>query len=266
LRAADLPGLRASIDVTLLSRVEDASLNASAPPQQRWMDGWLLRFSPGKAKRARCVNAVAMGRRSTQDKLIAATALFAGAELPLIFRLTPFTLPLTLDAQLDELGLRRFDDTRVMVLPDIASIQVPVSESSYSVRSIALEPFAQRIGALRGSPLAQRQAHAQRLANSPVPFEAFELRDGNEVLACGQYALEGDLVGVYDVFTSPAARGQGLAGRLCQHLLADARARGALHAYLQVESDNHPARSVYLRLGFCDGYSYHYRTLDPTAA
>ena len=37
----------------LLSRVEDAGINASAPPQQRWLDGWLLRFSPGKAKRAR---------------------------------------------------------------------------------------------------------------------------------------------------------------------------------------------------------------------
>ena len=47
---------------TLLSRVEDAGINASAPPQQRWVDGWLLRFSPGKAKRARCVQAVADGR------------------------------------------------------------------------------------------------------------------------------------------------------------------------------------------------------------
>ena len=40
----DLP-----FDATLLSRVEDAGLNASAPPQQRWLDGWLIRFSPGKA-------------------------------------------------------------------------------------------------------------------------------------------------------------------------------------------------------------------------
>ena len=50
-----------SRDPDLLSRIEDAGLNASAPPQQRWLDGWLLRFSPGKAKRARCVNAVAAG-------------------------------------------------------------------------------------------------------------------------------------------------------------------------------------------------------------
>ena len=46
----------------LLSRIEDAGINASAPREQLWVDGWLVRFSPGKAKRARCVQAVAAGR------------------------------------------------------------------------------------------------------------------------------------------------------------------------------------------------------------
>lgn len=230
------------------------------------MDGWLLRLSPGKAKRARCVNAVALGRRSAADKIAQCAAIFDAAGLPLIVRITPFTLPVELDAQLSEQGLRRFDDTRVMVLPELALIEAPSLGSNLELRSIALEPFAQRIGALRGSPLAQRQVHAQRLVNSPVPFFAFELRDSNEVVACGQFALEGDLVGLYDVFTAPAARGRGRARMLCQHLLAQARARGAAHAYLQVESDNHFARTVYFRLGFCDGYGYHYRTRHPSAA
>ena len=120
---------------------------------------------------------------------------------------------------------------------------------------------------MRGSPLSQRQAHGQRLVNSPVPFTAFELRHDAQVLACGQYALEGDLVGLYDVFTAPdSRRNQGLAAQLCSHLLADAQARGARHAYLQVEADNLAARAVYHRLGFIDGYAYHYRTADPDAA
>jgi hypothetical protein len=77
----------------LLSRIEDAGLNASAPPQQRWLDGWLLRFSPGKAKRARCINAVAAGRLPAREKLALAEAVYAEAALPLIVRITPFTLP-----------------------------------------------------------------------------------------------------------------------------------------------------------------------------
>jgi ribosomal protein S18 acetylase RimI-like enzyme len=244
----------------LLSRIEDAGLNASAPPQQRWVDGWLVRLSPGKAKRARCVNAVAAGRRSVADKLARCEAVYAEAGLPLIVRLTPFSQPSGLDAHLDYLGLRAFDDTRVMVLPDLAEVVHAPLPEGVTVRAVALEPFAQRIGALRGSPLAQRQAHAQRLAAAPVPFFAFELCVDGDVAACGQFALEEDLVGLYDIFTDPAARGRGLAKMLCRHLLAQSRERGARHAYLQVDAGNAPARAAYRRLGFADGYAYHYRS------
>ena len=116
------------------------------------------------------------------------------------------------------------------------------------------------------SPISQRQAHAQRLAQSPVPFTAFELKVDGEVLACGQFAIEGDLVGIYDVYTASQARGRGLATALCTQLLVQARSHGARRAYLQVDGDNHAARAVYHRLGFADGYAYHYRTLDPDAA
>lgn len=256
-----------AFDATLLSRIEDAGLNASAPPQQRWLDGWLVRFSPGKAKRARCVNAVAAGRLPVVDRLEACAQLFEQAQLPLIVRITPFTLPAELDGLLHGQGLRRFDDTRVMVLSTLPDADAPsAAGGALSVRPIGLEAFAQRVGTFRGSTLAQRQAHAQRLLNSPVPFSAFELRVDGEPLACGQFALEGDLVGLYDVFTAVSARGRGLAGVLCRYLLTQARSRGARHAYLQVESDNHAARTVYRRLGFDDGYAYHYRTRDPSAA
>jgi len=260
-----LAGLNPEFDATLLSRVEDAGLNASAPPQQRWVDGWLLRFSPGKAKRARCVNAVAIGRSPLNERLEACAQVFAQAELPLIVRITPFTLPADLDRRLEQRGLRRFDDTRVMVLADMHVAASPCP-AGITIQPIGLEAFAHRVGGFRGSALAQRQAHAERLLSAPVPFFAFELRADGEPVACGQFALERDLVGLYDVFTADTARGRGLAGLLCRHLLLLAQSQGARHAYLQVEGDNHAARSVYHRLGFGDAYAYHYRTRDPSAA
>jgi len=251
----------------LLSRIEDAGLNASAPPQQRWLDGWLLRLSPGKAKRARCINAVAPGRLPAREKLVMAEAAYAQAGLPMIVRITPFTLPTGLDDLLETLGLQRFDDTRVMVLEDLDRFQPPAPKRPAAVvQAIGLEAFAQLVGGWRGSPLSQRQAHGQRLANSPVPFSAFELRLDGEVLACGQIAVEADLVGIYDVFTAQHARGYGLAAQVCAHLLVVAREHGARHAYLQVEPDNAPARAVYHRLGFADAYRYHYRARDPSVA
>jgi ribosomal protein S18 acetylase RimI-like enzyme len=252
--------LNPRFDSSLLSRIEDAGLNASAPPQQRWVDGWLVRFSAGKAKRARCVNAVADGRLSVAERLAACEAVYAEAGLPMVVRITPFTRPAHLDDTLATLGLRSIDDTRVMVLVGLTPLSSVDWPSGLSAHNIGLDPFAQRVGALRGSPLSQRQAHAERLLHSAVPFTAFELRERGEVLACGQYAVEGDLVGLYDVFTAPDARGRGLAQLLCRHMLAHAAERGARHAYLQVDGDNHAARAVYYRLGFSDAYAYHYRT------
>jgi N-acetylglutamate synthase len=37
-------------------RIEEAGLNALQTQRQLFFDGWLLRVSPGKAKRARSVN------------------------------------------------------------------------------------------------------------------------------------------------------------------------------------------------------------------
>ena len=125
--------------------------------------------------------------------------------------------------------------------------------------------FAETIGELRGSPASQRVAQAERLALSPVPCQAWALRrqEDGAILACGQTVAEAELVGLYDVFTHPQARGQGLARQLCTALLARAGVDdGARVAYLQVEADNHAARAIYHRLGFSDVYAYHYRMPD----
>ena len=251
-------------DPNLLSRIEDASLSASAPPQQRVLDGWLLRFSPGKAKRARCVNAIAAGRLPLGEKLALCEQAYEQAGLPLIVRVTPFSEPARLDDALQSLGLQRLDDTRVMLLPSLEALVAPAAELALTAVSAA--EYALAIGALRGSTTAQSDSHAERLRHSPVPYFGFVVRRRGDTLACGQLAIEADMVGLYDVFTAPAERGRGLAAALCRQLLLRARGQGARCAYLQVDADNHAARSVYQRLGFADAYAYHYRTRDPDAA
>lgn len=247
-------------DPGLLSRIEDAGLNASAPPQQRWMDGWLVRLSPGKAKRARCINAVAPGILPVVDKLEWCQAAYREAKLPLYFRITPFTRPAGLEVHLAAEGYAHIDDTRVMVLANLTDLGTPELPPSCRIEAKGHHGFAQQIGKLRASPMTQRVAHAQRLESSPVPYTGLAIVRDGELLACGQMAIENELVGLYDVYTAENVRGQGLARGLCKRLLSDAWHLGARHAYLQVEGDNHPARAIYRRLGFVDAYAYHYRT------
>lgn len=261
-------------DRDLLSRIEDAGLNAAAPPQQRWLDGWLVRFSPGKAQRARCVNAVAAGRLPLDGKLSQVADIYRAAALPFVFRITAFTEPATLDAELAGRGWTRHDDTRVMLCPRLPLAPRPLP-LGLRWRTLDAEAFAEAVGQLRGSPAAQRRAHAQRLAHAPVPYRGCVIErehagagaghgdvDG-EILCCGQAASEAGFVGLYDVFTAPAARGQGLASLLCERLLADSAKAGAEVGYLQVDADNEAARHIYRRLGFVDAYGYHYRLAPP---
>lgn len=245
----------------LLSRIEDAGLNASAVPQQRWLDGWLLRCSPGKIKRGRCINALAEGRLALDERLALAQAVYVQAGLPTMFRLTPFTRPAALEAELAARGFVAEDDTRVMLRPTLVGLRLPPLPGGLLWRPLDAATFAEEVGALRGSPPDHRRVHAERLARSPVPYRALALThaDSGAVLCCGQAAREGALVGLYDVHTAPEARGQGLAGLLCERLLSESASDGAEIAYLQVDAVNAAARAVYRRLGFADAYAYHYR-------
>ena len=244
-----------------MSRVEDAGLNASAPPQQRWLDGWIVRYLPGKARRARCINAVASGRLSLDNRLAMAADVYRHADLPMIFRLNRFTQPAMLDTELAHRGYGLVDSTRVMVLGVLPGKSAWPMPAGCHISELSGPDFAESVGALRGSLAAHRQSHALRLHHSPVPYQGYAIRSDADdtVLACGQFAREADLVGLYDVHTLESARGQGLAGVLCEHMLSVSALQGAKTAYLQVASENSPALKTYRRLGFADAYRYHYR-------
>ena len=250
-----------------LARIEEAGLNASTPREQRVIDGWLVRLAPGKAKRARSIQPVAPGRLGIDEKLALCLPLFAAAELPPIVRITPFAQPARLDEHLAEVGMTRFDDSLVMVLPSLDAIASTgtFADEGETLETVDARSFAEWIGAARGSSAREVAAHADRIANAPVPHHALALRDRDGVVVCGgQVAVEGSLAGLYDVFTLGEARGRGLADRLCRHLLGHARRLGASAGYLQVDAANAGARRLYRRLGFRDAYPYHYRT--PAAA
>ena len=243
------------------ARIEEAGLNALQTQQQRFYDGWVLRLSPGKAKRGRSVNPHFGSSLPLATKVAYCERLYAAHRLPTLFRITPFARPPELDEALERRGYRRFDDTLVQTLDLRRARRAPVC-AKVEIASVPVAEFAAVVAALRGSSDEQRRAHLERLALSPLALHTLVARIDGEAVACGQLACDDDVAAIYDMVTAPGWRGRGLASALVDALLAQARSREARLAFLQVNDDNAAALAVYRKFGFATAYRYHYRARD----
>ena len=230
-------------------RLEELTLNSSAPPGQLLYDGWLLRFSPGKAKRARSVNAVYPSRlpargedRPLRARLRRARPAGASSASP-----SPRE-PAGLDATLAARGYERFDTTQVHAAADRSRARSRAGE----VASPRLEEWFDMVGDLRGSPGRRTAAPTsrgwQRCRSRCGRWRSLEAGvPGGHGLAI----VEDDHVGLFDVVTREGARRRGYA----RHHRRGAAAlgpgsRGARRSYLQVEEGNAAAIALYAPFGF----------------
>ncbi len=236
-------------------RLEELGLNSSAPPGQLVYDGWLLRLLKGKAKRARSVNAVYPSKAELATKIAYCERLYRSAGLPAIFRITPFSQPATLDAELERRGYGRFDPTAV----EFAAID-PARLEPASAEALDLPAWVDAVGEMRGSPPEHRAAHLARLQGMPLTLRAVAIREPTgRVLATGLTIVEDDCAGLFDIITDEGARRRGHARSVLATLLRTAWDLGAHHAYLQVNVENEPARRLYREFGFEERYQYWYR-------
>jgi N-acetylglutamate synthase len=240
-----------------LIRVEEAGLNALQTQRQLFYDGWLLRVSPGKARRARSVNAHFGSSLPIADKIKYCETLYAARGLPLLFRITPFVQPPDLESALLDHGYVAFDTTLVQLMPLAKPPEFAVAADVELIAPPAAE-FVEAVGILRDSPAAQRAAHLERLSQTPLTTRAILARIDGVPVACGQVALENGLAGIYDMVTATNHQGRGLAATIVNELLLWAWENGAAHAYLQVDAGNAPALAVYRKFGFATAYTYHY--------
>jgi GNAT superfamily N-acetyltransferase len=254
--AAIPASLRTAHDL-LAARIEDAALSSSQPAQQCFYDGWLLRYSPGRAKRARSVNAIAAGRLPVAEKIAHCRAFYARHGLPCIFRLTPFSLPADLDARLGVAGYAAAEETRVMMLEPSGAIEVaaPLCE----LRSLDAGEFGTVFGELHELDATKRAAERERFARAPLPGVYLAIFDAGRPIACGSLVIDGEFAGIFGMVTQQARRGCGFATRIVAELLQHARDARVRAAYLQVTASNIPARKMYRRFGFQDCYAYWYR-------
>jgi len=240
-------------------RIEEAGLNALQTQRQLFYDGWVLKLSAGKAKRARSVNAFFGSTLPLPRKFEHCEKIYAQHGLAPLFRMTPFNCPADLEDALAARGYLAFDTTLVQAMKMDEAPAIPAAADDVDIAALEAAAFVETVGELRGSTVAQREAHRERLENSPLDKRCVAVSAAGRVVCTAQVAVEGGLVGVYDVVTAEDARGNGYATLACASLLSWAWQHGANLAYLQVSADNAPAISIYRKFGFATIYTYHYR-------
>jgi predicted GNAT family acetyltransferase len=179
--------------------------------------------------------------------------------LPTLYRLTPWSHPAGLDAALGARGYEAFGETLVQAAVLERPPALPDHDDSVTVQAPDASEFVDAVGDLRDSTPLQREAHRERMQNSPLGKRHAVVRAEGRVVCTAQVAVEDDLVGVFDVVTAPDARRRGYATLACASLLSWAWQHGAQFAYLQVTADNTAAIASYRRFGFATVYTYHYR-------
>ena len=80
---------RAALPPLDLVRIEESGLNVLQTQRQLFYDGWLLRLSPGVAKRGRSVNPHFGSSLPLDGKLAYCENVYAQHALPTLFRITP---------------------------------------------------------------------------------------------------------------------------------------------------------------------------------
>lgn len=200
------------------------------------------------------MNAVYPSRLPLAGKIAYCERLYGAARLPALFRITPFSEPADLDAELQRRGYGRFDTTAV----ESAAI-APERFLAEGALPMNLAAWIDAVADLRGSPSEHREAHRRRLEASPLPLRAVAIEERGAIVATGLTLVEADCAGLFDIVTRPDARRRGYARRVVAGLLQAAWELGARHAYLQVQEDNGPARALYRQLGFEERYLYWYR-------
>ena len=243
---------------SLARRIEESGLNVMQSRRQLLYDGWLLFLLAGRAKRGRSVNAHFGSTLPIAEKIAHCERLYASQGLPALFRITPFVHPGTLDRDLADRGYFEFDRTLVQT----ALLESPpayVDPPQVELHAPLIEGFVEAVGEMRGSPAAQRIAHLERLAQSPLDVHAVVARRGGKTVGAGLLCIDGALAGVFDIATVTPLQGQGIGTAIVSALITRAWERGVRQAFMQVTADNAPAIALYRKFGFSTIYTYHYR-------
>jgi GNAT superfamily N-acetyltransferase len=246
-------------DVRLL---DELAANATAGGTVHDVDGWWLRAAPDLPfRRANAVVPFA-GAGSARDitaRIEVVEHFYRDRGLPVRFQLSPSAEPADLDAHLAARGYAIDAPVDIYVAP--TGRVLAASERAGLPAARILDAAGLDWIAALGESRARFEGYTRLFAAIDRDSAAAVVDVDGVPAAIGFGVRERGWVGIFGMATRSDARGRGAARAVLRAVAQWANDSGAPNLYLQVETDNVPARALYRSVGFVPNHGYHYRVL-----
>ncbi|MEU0936584.1 GNAT family N-acetyltransferase [Embleya sp. NPDC005971] len=239
------------------ARLQDVASRSWPAPEVATFGEWLLRAAEGFTRRANSVLVLGEPGVPSQEALDRVNRWYETRGLPTLFQVAhadPF------DRFLDAAGWLAEGDAlmRTGRLVRAADVLHDVDASAVRVQDTLTDAWLSLYHHVAGRSGGGAERHV--LQGPPgTLFATVCDPDSGAPIAIGRVCVLGRYAGFAALEVDPAHRRRGHARAIVKALTDRALASGAVTGWLQVESDNRPARELYDALGFTDHHRYHYR-------
>ena len=239
-----------------LLAIEQAAVRGWPARDTELIDGWLARASSGTSVRGNSVAALAWTGSDLGMAIQCVVAFYRDRGDTPRFTISDASVPAGLDDALERAGWRRGID-HVTMAKNVGA----QTDASGSVVEADESDAAWYDVYLAGVTAERRKIAPELVGRAPRPRTFFSaVRDGC-VIGSGLSVVDGPLASVQCMATLAAARRTGAARSILAAIEAHAARHGARRLYLQAETANRNALSLYTRFGFAVIGRYHTREL-----
>lgn len=241
--------------------IERIAFEAWPAAEVQALGGWRLRFNHGVTSRGSSVwPGPGASGLPLDARLEAVERFYAERGAAASYQLSPLADAAELDTVLAARGYETSSSVSVELADAAgpAALAAPRGAEALCSDVLTEEWFdvSGRRGRFEGEAVAVYRAMLERLTGR-AGFALVRL--GGEAVAVGLAVASPPWAGVFSMLTLPALRGKRLGAAVLGAIARWAQSRGATRLYLQVETDNAPARRLYAGVGFEPRYEYHYR-------
>ncbi|MFW9945048.1 MAG: GNAT family N-acetyltransferase [Candidatus Sifarchaeia archaeon] len=250
-----------SARVARIREIEEAAFRAWPASEVAELGGWLLRADVGVTRRANSVLALGTPSLNLGEAIEFVIDFYRARRLIPRFQLSDVSCPSGLDDALADANFQYEMRTLVQTL-SLKRLTRAHSKHEVTLNPAATEEWLSALARFGFIDDHSLKARKEILGRIPGRTRFASVRVNGTIVGVCVGVVDNGWLGIFGLVTDREHRRKGIANSLNRRLVSWAIESGATRAYLQVESQNEPALTLYNRLGFRTEYEYHYRLLS----